>query len=226
VKRAWFLRNPELADEIRRDLARQYPSLHLFIRDGTAIVQGTLPICSPSTGRVLDRWAVRIELPADYPRGLPVVREAGDRIPRTPEAHMNADGAACVVLPTEWYTRHPDGAPLVTFLEGPVLSFFLGQSLRAIGEEWPFGEWSHGSDGIWQFYGSLFNTEDRRVIAAHLEVLSAERIKGHFPCPCGTGSNVRSCTHRKVLEELRTRVTPCRAREALRTLRGGLGGKR
>ncbi len=217
MKGAWHERNPELADQIRAELRACYPNLHLFIEaDGSAAVRGTFPVVSPE-GRVLDRYQVSIELPADYPRSLPVVREVGGRIPWKPEFHVNHDGVACVLLPDDRWRCFPEGAPFVQFLDGPAHDFFLGQSLVALGEGWPFVQWSLGQKGVLEYYQWLLETEDAGTIARHLEVLAKLNLKDHLPCPCASGRKIRRCCRARIVD-LRGKIPPAVARRALETL--------
>ncbi|HWP56925.1 MAG TPA: hypothetical protein VNL14_03440 [Candidatus Acidoferrales bacterium] len=213
MKGAWHQKNPKLAEQIRSDLRARYPNLHLFIEsDGSAAVRGTFPVLSPE-GRVLDEYRASIELLADYPRSLPVVREVGGRIPWKPDFHVNTDGVACVLLPDDRWRCFPEGAPFVQFLDGPVHDFFLGQSLVALGEDWPFGQWSHGPNGVREYYQWLLATNDMPTIARFLEILAKVNLKGHWTCPCGSGQKVRNCCRAKI-EELRKKIPPEIARKA------------
>ncbi len=213
----WYERDPRLVEQIRTALRTRYPSLHLFIEsDGRAFVRGTFPVRSPE-GRVLDRYEISIELLADYPRSLPIVRETGGRIPWKPDFHVNSDGTACVLLPDDRWRCFPEGAPFVKFLEGPVHDFFLGQSLVALGEDWPFGEWSHGSQGVIEYYQWLLGTKDIAVIVRFLRVLAKLNFKDHWLCPCGSSKKIRRCCQIRLLE-LRRKIPPNVARKALETI--------
>jgi hypothetical protein len=217
MKSPWHQINPALAEAIRTDLHARYPTLHLFIDpDGKATVCGTFPVLS-TEGQVLDRYQISIELPADYPKSLPIVREVGGRIPWKAEYHVNPDGVACVLLPDDRWRCFPEGAPFVQFLDGPVHDFFLGQSLVALGEDWPFGQWSHGADGVFEYYRWLFETDDAATIARYLLVLSKLNFKGHWDCPCGSGQKIRRCCRIKIAD-LRSKISPVAARKALETL--------
>jgi hypothetical protein len=213
----WHRRSPQLAEDIRADLRARYPSLHLFIEaDSTSTVRGTFPVRAPD-GRAVDRYQVSIDVPVDYPRSLPIVREVGGRIPWKADFHVNSDGVACVLLPDDRWRCFPEGAPFVRFLEGPVHDFFLGQSLVALGEEWPFGQWSHGAEGVREYYQWLLQTEDLGTIVRFLQVLARLNWKGHLDCPCGSGKKIRRCCHSKTLD-LRNKIPPAVARKALETL--------
>lgn len=217
MSKPWHERNPELAEQIRVDLRGRYPSLHLFIgRDGRATVHGTFPVRSPA-GRVCDEYRVSIELLADYPRSLPVVREVGGRIPWKPEFHVDSDGTACVLLPDDRWRCFPEGAPFVQFLDGPVHDFFLGQSLVALGEDWPFGQWSHGPKGTLEYYQWLLGTHDAATIRRFLDVLAKLSFKRHWQCPCGSGEKIRRCCRARIVD-LRRKIPPQVARKALDTL--------
>lgn len=213
----WHRKSPLLAEGIRADLRARYPHLHLFLEaDGSSAVRGTFPVRSPD-GRTLDRYQVSIEIPADYPRSLPVVREGGGRIPWKADFHVNPDGVACVLLPDDRWRCFPEGAPFVQFLDGPVHDFFLGQSLVALGERWPFGQWSHGAAGVREYYEWLLQTNDAKTIIRYLRVLAIPNPKGHLECPCGSGEKLRRCCRAKI-DDLATKIPPVVARKALVTL--------
>lgn len=193
-------------------LQEEFPELHLNQRAGIVVVAGSFLLVDGQ--EVVDRYKVEIEVPKTYPKGIPVLREVGGRIPRDLNRHVESDGKACVFLPDEYCYRHPDGMDLIDFLKGPVLGFFVGQSLVECGQPWPQGERRHGEDGVIEFYGELLGTNDRRVIRCYLEVLAAEQLRGHWECPCGGGKRIRQC-HRERLVELRTRISRSVARGSL-----------
>jgi hypothetical protein len=191
--------------------------LHLFIDpDGSAAVRGTFPVRSLE-GRVLDRYRVSIELLVDYPRSLPIVREIGGRIPWKVEFHVDFDGKACVLLPDDRWRCFPEGAPFRQFLDGPVHDFFLGQSLVALGGDWPFGEWSHGADGVYEYYRELLQTDDARTVCRFLYVLGKLNLKLHWDCPCASGRKIARCCQARI-RDLRRKTPPAVARSALERL--------
>jgi len=217
MREPWYKRNPELAKEISADLRVAHPNLHLFIHtDGMAEVRGTYAILSPQ-GKLLDRFRVSIELPHDYPRALPIVREVGRRIPWRQDFHVEPDGKACVLLPDDRWRCFPEGKPFAHFLDGPVHDFFLGQSLVALGEEWPFGEWSHGPRGVLEYYQGLLETDHDGTVHRFLRILSKLNLKQHCECPCGSGRKIRKCCQKRVAD-LRRKIPPAVARKACERL--------
>jgi hypothetical protein len=215
MNRVWHRRDPTLFVREKIEVEGHYPQLHVVVTGDQVLVRGTFPVIAEGVAR--DRYSVEIHLAKDHPRSLPVVREVGGRIPRTPERHINHDGAACVLLPDERWRVWPPGSTLLTFLQGPVHSFFLAQSLVERGDPWPFGQWGHGADGVREYYEALLHTADLQVICHYLQCLAAKEIKGHWDCPCTSGQRLRNC-HMKTLIDLRGKIAPADAARSLRYL--------
>lgn len=191
---AWYQTHPELADELRGALRSRFPTLHLVIDgDGRAEVRGTFPVRSLD-GVERDRFNITIELLADYPKSLPIVREVGGRIPWSRDRHVNPeDGTCCILIPDARWKSFPEDAPFQAFLDGPAYDFFLSQSLVELGAEWPFGQWKHGRDGLWEYYHELLNTTDTWRVARIVHLLSRPQLNPRCDCPCANGKKLRDC---------------------------------
>lgn len=204
MSQPWHRANPALFEKEKTDVEAAYSNLHFHVVNDIVLVRGTFPIAFEGKG--LDGYLIEIELPRDYPKSIPIVRETGARIPRTADRHMNpADGTACVLLPDERWRVWPYGSTLLQFLDGPVRNFFLGQSLAELRDPWPFGQWGHGVDGIRDYYAELLGTDDIRVITGYLDYLSKKKIKGHWSCPCRSGKRLRDC-HWTLVQDLTTKI--------------------
>ena len=213
MKKAWFEINPSLLEGIGKGIQSVYPNLHPYIENKTVFIRGSFPIIFQSKN--LDRYSIEIEFPHDYPDSIPTVREVGGRIPRTLDSHIiTPDGMCCLFLPEERWKVYPKGSSFLDFLNGPVRNFFLGQTLVRLGQSWPFGEHKHGIDGIFEYYADLLGTADLPIILQYLLYLSKPKIKGHWPCPCGSGKNLRNC-HFDCLLALHQKIMPKVARESL-----------
>jgi len=211
MKKLWYKANPSFLAKMKTDVEKEYPDLRVFEKDNTIFIAGTFPLVYE--GETVDRYEIELRLPPDFPDSIPTVRETGGRIPRNDDRHVSANGDACPIVPEEWLLR-PDCDSVVSFLNGPVRNFLLGQSLVEEGQPWPFGERPHGPDGLFQAYGEMLGTNDHSVIWRYLECLSRERIKGHWDCPCGSGKRLRNC-HLAELRALREQVPARVAKRAL-----------
>lgn len=155
----------------------------------------------------------------DHPKSLPLVREVAGRIPRERDRHINENGTCCVLLPDERWKSWPVGAPLIDFLNGPVRSFFICQSLVEAGNPWPMEQLAHAADGIRASYSELLGTDDVIVIRGYLTCLAAKQVKGHWSCPCGSGERLRDC-HLTQLLDLRKKISTADASRSLSYFRG------
>ncbi len=216
MKRPWYEIDAWLLERWTQEVQSQYPTLQFFRERDGIVVRGSFPLLHD--GRVLDRYSIEIELPRNDPDDIPVIRETGGRIARIENNHVNkAAGDICLFVPDERWRIFPLGSSLLNFLDGPVRNYFLGFSLKQLGEPWPFGERPHGKDGIIQLYAELLGTSDLQTITRYLECLSRATLKGHWLCPCGSGKRIRKC-HRLQINDLREKIAPALAAKSLRSL--------
>jgi hypothetical protein len=213
MKRPWHKEKPELLERMKEAVLKEYPTLLFYPEDECVFVRGDFPIADE--GKVLDQFSIEIELPRYDPNDLPVLREIGGRIPRTQDNHINVpSGEVCLFVPDERWRIYPRGSTLLDFLNGPLRNYFIGYSLFELGEPWPFGQRSHGAEGIFEYYSELLGTDDRRVVIRYLECMSKPTLKGHWECPCGSGKRIRNC-HQTTLNDLRLKIPPLGAKYSL-----------
>jgi hypothetical protein len=192
-----------LIDEIERQLARRFPTLHVLVQDGRVHIKGTLPVMNGTSE--IDRFAVDVVLSPEHPHALPQVFETGGRIPRTLYRHISGDGSACIVMPDAFWLEHAaEEIDLMGYLAGPVHSYFLGQATVERGEPWPFGEWAHGGEGIVEFYGRLLGSSEPSRVRDLLEAVLRPSVKA-LRCPCGRGRRLRRC-HHELVRSLKKRI--------------------
>ena len=208
----WSVRRPELA-LMADQFQRTYPTLHFVERSAQVFMKGSFPISDE--GNILDWYQIEVEFQPDYPESLPIVRETGGRIPRTPDRHVNPqDGSLCVGIPDSFWMDGTARAPLASFMEGPVRTFLLCNSMVENGDRWPFGEWEHGGTGLLRYYSQLLSIPDPRRVLALLECATKTLPKGHLPCPCKSGRNFRRC-HAQVVREVQQRIPNLALRHSL-----------
>jgi hypothetical protein len=195
----WFEADPEGFAALREALADRYPALRLDVSDGVATVRGRFPLRDENS-RLVDEFEIELVLPHSLTRQLPRLREVGGRVPRDPSRHIYPDGTACLLIEEDFWSQHPEGYTILEFLEGPVRHWLVGQVLYEASGEWPWDEWEHGLKGLLRCYRELFQVNTNEQAIAFLGVLSRKRLKGHWPCPCGSGRRLRDCCVGKVRE--------------------------
>jgi len=194
--RPWFERRPTLLAREEEAVASVYSTLYFVVADGVVRVRGGLPIRVGPT--VVDRFQVEVQLADDHPATNPVAREVGGRIAWLPAHHVNDDGQICLFLPEEAAEFWGPGSTVRSFLEGPINSYFVGYLHYLEFGAWPFGERRHGLDGSLDFYRERSEIDTPDGLIALVAMLARGGVKGHWPCPCGSGKRIRSC-HAKVL---------------------------
>lgn len=215
MRQPWHRRHPALLEHVRADVEAFCPTLHIFVESETVSVRGTFPVLHES--KVLDRYAIEIEFPSDYPDQLPIVREVGGRIPWNADNHVfPATGVCCVLLPEDRWWSFPGGQPFSQYLLGPLHNYFLGQSIFAVEGRWPFGAHEHGVDGVIAFYKEKFGTNEPKHVVVFLRAIGEGKIRGHRPCPCESGKIVRHC-HAGIIDVAKV-MPPHAARESFNRL--------
>jgi hypothetical protein len=196
----WHEANPTLYEEVRQSILLHFPTLFVQVEHQKVYIRGVLPICDLTTGEEIDRYFIEIALPNDFPKGIPIVREKGGRIPRSIDRHIyEGDGTCCLFVRDERWRHYPEGATIVEFIEGPVYQYFLSQSYFELTGKWLFGERGHGIQGILEYYSEELGTNDLVVIMRFLDYLSLKEVKGHWDCFCGSGKRLRHCHFLKLL---------------------------
>lgn len=201
--KAWHDRDPVAFQREKVEVEQAHPRLHFSVREGEVRISGSLEIKEGS--KILDRFSIEIQLPADYPEGVPVVFETAGRIPHTLDRHCYDTGASCLFLPEERWRAWPKGSSLLQLIDGPVRNYFIGQSVFECDGVWPFDQWDHGFLGRKQYYRELLGTDDPGKVRRYFEILTAKKIKGHWECPCGSGQKLRAC-HMTLAIDLRDKI--------------------
>jgi hypothetical protein len=210
----WYIKNPTLIQQIKDDIAKNFPMMITHVKDGVVYIKGNLQLFDNKQSKMVDQFAIEIELPRTYPKGLPVVKELNGRIPKIANRHVYINGGLCLFLPDEKWKYYPDGMSIVDFIKGPV-SYYLFEQLYYEKEgKFPKGERSHGGKGVIESYSEMLQTEDLEIIKTFILYLSRERAKGHWLCYCKSGKKIRNC-HISQLIEYRNKIDPRTAKNSL-----------
>jgi len=200
--------------DLQRELETKYPDLTASCAGAQMYIRGAFPVLHE--GKVLDRYQIEIEWSESDTEG-PLLRETAGRIPWIADRHMSQGGMACAFVPEEWLLRPREERTVIHYLDGPVRNYFLWQSLHERGQASPWKDRSHGVPGLLEAYGDMVGMEGESAIRRCLEYLSKEQVKGHWPCPCGSGERIRHC-HLTHIRELQSKIPRDIAQLALKRL--------
>lgn len=214
----WYKANPGRYAREKAEVRDEYPELFFVEEHPVIYIRGSFPI-APAGGSALAVFEIDVEVPHRFPAELPVVRETAGRIPRTIDRHINdQEGWCCLGVEEAFRREYAEGFTLLDFLNGPVCAFFAGQRYYELTDKWPTGEWSHGPEGLFEYYEELLDTKDRAKICRYAHTLQRGQVKGHHECPCGSGEALRDC-HRDQVDELRRHIPASTASRTLTRLK-------
>lgn len=184
------------------ELQNNYAGLSLIADDAEALlVRGKLTFSAQYDGvSIEDEYEVEITIPQDYPDILPAVKETGGKVPE--EFHLNPDGTLCLGVPLEVKRKFRQNPCLLGFVEELLIPFLYSNSYKEKYGEMPFGELSHGTEGILEYYKEAFDVDDDYAVLGFLRILAENGYRGHMNCPCGSNTKLRDC-HGKLLVEVK-----------------------
>ena len=196
-----------LEAELNSALTKWADSFYLKRELNKLIIFGRLNITGPDSS-IIDGFNIEIEIPQDFPKRVPLVREVGGRVPRKPERHINDDGSACLFIPMEkakWFPTEKMTNPeiLRNFINVPVYWYFVGQLAFEKAGKWPWPEWDHGALGIYDFFAERYNLPNNltdRWKKYFVRMLLAKKLKQNWKCFCGTYKALRECHGPQIVE--------------------------
>ena len=216
----WYKNNHKLFREERKAVDSAYPFLKLavvepgfrlnslcFLKNKCAVVHGIYKLSIPDSNRKID-YRIALLLPSKYPK-IPPEMFCND--PKLPigeiDRHIMKDGRACLGVQADISMRWAAGPTIVEFLENIVEPFLVWQAYYDAFKKPPsWGEFSHGKNGIIEFYAELLGRNVNSPIIEFMKLLARKnRPKGHEPCPCNSGKLLRNC-HRNLVYDIRKRV--------------------
>lgn len=207
--------------EVKDAINFNQPRLHVEINGQSFLIRGTFlvfeagAVCNPAGP--LTRFEIELIIPDRFPHVQPELFEIGGRIPWKLCRHINGDGSCCVAVWEHWLIK-ADDISIAGYLNGSVNGFFLGQYYYENNGEWPFGEFSHGREGLIEAYSDLLGMPPREQnIVNCLQTLAQGWPKGHRLCPCGSNEKLSNC-HHKLVMKLHKSIPPPMAKQMLRRL--------
>ena len=192
--------NEELINSQIAELAGEYPGLSLsgFNEDHGWIVTGNLLFSARHDGIELrDEFQIKLYISIDYPEMLPVVEEIGGRIPS--DFHKNSDTSLCLAPPEEAKLKFLEEPTLNGFVKNVIIPYFYSFIYLKKYNKMPYGDRSHGVEGLIEFYYEYFETQEIEVVLSLLCILADDSYKEKNYCPCGSGLKQKKCHGHELL---------------------------
>lgn len=188
------------------ELTQKYSGLRCEGNSSHPSVSGNLSFSAQYNGRSIeDEYSVEIMVPKDYPQILPTAKVIDGKVPK--DFHTYPDNTLCLGSPIEMRMKFRKRETMLGFVEDLLIPFLYSCSYREKYGGMPYGELSHGMDGILESYKGLFRIDEDWAVMAFLKILADDNYRGHISCPCGSNVKLRNC-HGKILRELKNYQSP------------------
>ncbi len=162
-------------------------------QEGKLAISGELDIVHPKAG-FLDTYEVLIEFTKLYPNCFPKVTETSKKIERVPARHVNENDTLCMAVRPEEILLCRRGIKLKWFIESVLIPHLAREIYFEEEKKYPFGDYSHGIDGLWEYFMEKFDSKDKNWIIIVLEkIVNNELPKNNEDCFCGSKIKYKKC---------------------------------
>jgi hypothetical protein len=150
-------------------------------------------------------YNLQIEIPATFPKAVPIVREISYLIPRYKKYHINRDynnkkDSLCLGSKIRILQIISKNPTVTGFVEKCVVPFLYSAKKG----KFVFGELAHYYEGIVEDYEDIFDISGSQSVLKILNCLSKKkRIANKLSCPCGCGKRLGKCFLRFKINENR-----------------------
>lgn len=194
-------------ERLVNDVINKYPTLSAESTGSGITLHGILILNAEYNDIPLyDEYEIEVEIPEDFPKSLPKVREVSNRIPEDFN-HFLDDGSLCLAAVCELADFVASNGTIIGYIEKYVMSYLYAASYFSRYKEIPFGERSHGVDGIKEAYMERYNCDKEDVLISLLCVLAGfQKYRGHDTCPCGSNKKLRDCHGGRILADIQSEL--------------------
>ena len=143
-----------------------------------------------------ESYYIRINIPNEFPRAIPEVKELGEKIPRNGDYHINpGSDTICLGSPLRLLREIAQNPSLPGFAELCLVPYLFAVTHKIrMGSAFMFGELKHGGNGIVEEEGAYFSVKEGEQVHRIFELLGIKKRKANkLPCPCGCGLRLGKC---------------------------------
>lgn len=168
-------------------LTKNYPGLKYNIEE--QYIMGNIHIeCLCKDEFIMDDFQIKIHLFND---SLPQVWEVSNKI-RKNYSHLYDDKRLCLAtdLEQELYLRTHT---IIDWIKEYIEKYFISYIYYKRYGVFPFGEHSHGNEGIYEFIQKHYKIDSLSEAKNIYEYVCTKKYRGHLKCPCGSNKKIRNC---------------------------------
>jgi SEC-C motif len=180
-------------------LEEHFPQLEYFEEEQCII--GKVHIeCLCNDEYINEKFEIKIKL---FKNLLPIVWELSHKI-KNNYPHIYKDKKLCLAtdLEQELYLKKHN---LVDWIEEFVEKFFISYVYYERYGVFPFGEYSHGDNGIYEFIQKYLKIDNIIVAKKIYDYICTKQYRGHLECPCGSKKKIRNCHGHLIFEVINSK---------------------
>jgi len=179
-----------------------YPELNFIEKERDIIIEGRIRIID-SVGEEWDNFDIKIIIPSNYPKKLPIVFETSDKLEKKIGNHFFENESCCLGWWSELHLKLQGNYSFSNFIEKVVIPFFKQQVYKDYNEGKFVNELTKHNvlDGL-TFYMNLFETDKWRIALLGLGQASTRR-KANDLCFCFKIKNKKCRSHEDKVMALR-----------------------
>lgn len=193
------------------ELLKKMPSFTVDRRDEYSILKGSLILNHKGSVNFYKKFEMEIIIDNKYPNILPKVYELSNILSK--DYHINPDGSLC--LGTDFDIRlklYPE-YKLIDYIEYFIYPFLYNSLYYKNYKVSPYGERSHGEEGIIESYIDFFKIEKTRAkdLFSNLnkrkfkrKLIYKDKLNKYL-CPCGSGKKIYQC-HKEEIKRLKNTI--------------------
>ena len=175
------------------DFKIHYPNMKVLKQTSTEIrLGGSFTMHKEYGGfQVNNTYLIEIVIPISSTE-LPYVIDVGKHISPTYH-HYYSNGKLCLETDAKILSDYVENFNIVHWMDKYVESYFYAYAYYMRFDEFPYGERSHGLEGVLEAYQELLNAKDVVETYEIMRYMYNNQYRGHFFCPCKSGKKIRNC---------------------------------
>ncbi|MCQ9209391.1 SEC-C domain-containing protein [Granulicatella seriolae] len=185
----------------------KYPEFTYQVKDNKKILEGNLHLNHEFQGvHFINDYTIQIIFDADEAVIVPTIREISKKIVKQ-YSHLYTDKSLCLSTLPELYNFFKQGGEdiLVRWIDFFVIPYFFSYEYYQKYKIYPFGERSHGTLGIIEYYQEYFKVDSTDDVLNLVQYfLKCKKYRGHIQCPCGSEKKLRDCHGKEALEVMKS----------------------
>lgn len=175
-------------------LMLKFPKLKEPVKkNGVSLINGHIDIIDANE-YIWDTYSVLILIPNEFPTLMPELIELDRKIERDPNWHVNKHGVCCLGTDSKIHHELGDEKTLINWMDKFAVPFLANHKYKKVTGAYANGEFSHGHEGLLEFYFKLFNVTNKEEVIKQIRlILGINSLSSNQKCFCNSDKKYKRC---------------------------------